>query len=98
MEEATVVARECGYQCDQTGKVIRAWEVSNTIWVCLADIFVTLQLKPQEIEMEPHLIDDELCVPHDTFLQILDNSEKGCTEGTAANMLKQFLWAQPVPA
>ena len=86
-----VIAKECGYVCETTGMTIRAWELRGTVFVCLADIFVHLALEPQEIEAEPRMINDQLCVTHETFRTILSNSDVACTEGTPANALKQNL-------
>ena len=86
-----ISALECGYTCETTGRKIRAWELRGTVFVCLADIFVHLELEPQEIEAEPRMINDQLCVTHNTFRAILSNSNVACTEGTPANALKQYL-------
>ena len=90
-ENPGVSALECGYVCEQTGRTIRAWELRGTVFVCLADIFVHLELEPQEIEAEPRMINDQLCVTHNTFRTILSNSDVACTEGTPANALKQYI-------
>ena len=86
-----ISALECGYTCETTGRKIRAWELRGTVFVCLADIFVHLELEPQEIEAEPRMINDQLCVTHKTFRTILSNSDVACTEGTPANALKQYI-------
>ena len=96
---------EGGYECRISGRTIRAWEKDGTVYVCLADIFMCLDLEEQKIDEEPIVINgekgdlffSEICVTHKCFMQMLENSTVAKTAGTPANELKRYLWSVPSP-
>ena len=86
---------ELGYECQSSGRTIRASEKDGTVYVCLADIFGCLHLEEQKIDEEPKVIEGQMCVSHKCFMKMLDNSTVARTTGTPANELKRYLWSVP---
>jgi len=88
---------ELGYVCQTSGRTIRAWEEDGVVYVCLADVFMCLDLEEQKIEECPKMVNGELCVTNGCFLMMINNSTEARTAGTSANEFKQYLWSLPGP-